>query len=193
MPKVTIGPMPLLYPMPAVLVGANVSARPDFMAAAWCGIVNSQPPMISVSLQHTRYTLKGIRENKTFSVNIPSVDLVKETDYCGLATGARTDKTADCRFNVFYGKLGSAPLIDQCPVNLECRVANLLDLGSHVLVIGQIEEVHVTDSCLTDGKPDAEKIRPFLWVVGLGGEYRDLGKPIGKAFSIGKQVKSVTP
>ena len=193
MPKVTVGPRPLLYPMPTVLVGANVSNKPNFMAVAWCGIVNGQPPMISVSLQPARYTLKGIRENKTFSVNIPSVDLVKETDYCGLITGARTDKTADCKFDVFYGKLATAPLIDQCPVNLECRVVNMLNLGSHIQVIGQIEEVHVTDSCLTQGRPDVEKIRPFLWVIEQSNDYREFGEPIGKAFSIGKQVKSVTP
>lgn len=128
MSKVTIGPRTLLYPMPTVLVGANVGGKPNFMAAAWCGIVDSTPPMISVSLQHQRYTLKGIQENKTFSINVPSIDLIKETDYCGMISGAKTDKVADCRFNIFYGKVRTAPLIEPCPVNLECRVAQMLDL-----------------------------------------------------------------
>lgn len=189
MPKVAIGPRPLLYPMPTVLVGANVDGKPNFMAVAWCGIVNGRPPMISVALQHPRHTLKGVQQNNTFSVNVPSVDLVKETDYCGLITGAKTDKAADCKFQIFYGKLATAPLIDQYPVNLECRVVQMLNLGSHVLVIGQIEEVHVTDSCLTNGKPDVDKIRPFLWAVEPANQYREFGKPIGQAFSIGKQIK----
>ena len=190
MSKVTLGPRPLIYPMPALLIGANVDGKPNFMAAAWCGIANGRPPMISVGLQHPRHTLKGIQQNKTFSANVPSVDLVKETDYCGIVSGAKTDKVADCKFNIFYGNLNEAPLIDQCPVNLECRVVQMINLGSHMLVIGQIEEVHVTDNCLTDGKPDVDKIRPFLWVVEPENEYRELGKPIGKAFSIGKQIKA---
>ncbi len=189
MSKVAIGPRPLLYPMPTVLVGAKVDGHPDFMAVAWCGIVNGRPPMISVALQHPRHTLKGIQQTFTFSVNIPSVDYVKETDYCGVTTGAKTDKVADCKFKIYYGKLATAPLIEQFPVNLECHVVHTLDLGSHVLCIGQIDEVYVTDTCLSDGKPDVEKIRPFTWAVDPANDYREFGRPIGKAFSIGKELK----
>jgi flavin reductase (DIM6/NTAB) family NADH-FMN oxidoreductase RutF len=188
MPKVTLGPRPLIYPMPTLVIGSNVDGKADFMAAAWCGIANGTPPMISVGLQHHRQTLKGIRKNNNFSVNVPSVDLVKETDYCGIISGSQTDKASDCKFKVFYGKLKTAPLIDQFPVNLECRVVHMLNLGSHTLVIGQIEEVHITDSCLTNGKPDVDKIKPLLWVI-EGNEYREFGKSIGKAFNIGKQIK----
>jgi flavin reductase (DIM6/NTAB) family NADH-FMN oxidoreductase RutF len=189
MSKVTLGPRTLLYPTPAVLIGANVDGKPNFMTAAWCGIVNGTPPMLSVALQHQRHTLKGIKQNGTFSANIPSVDVMKETDYCGVVSGAKTDKAADCKFKVFYGKLQTAPLVDQFPVNLELRVVHMLNLGSHLLVIGQIEEVHVTDSCLTDGEPDVDKIRPFIYAVRPAGEYREFGKPIGKAHSIGRQTK----
>jgi flavin reductase (DIM6/NTAB) family NADH-FMN oxidoreductase RutF len=188
MSKVAIGARTLLYPLPAVIVGANVDGKPNFSTYAWCGIVNSRPPMLSVAFQHQRYTLKGVKQNGTFSVNIPSVDLVKETDYCGIISGVKTDKVADCKFRIFYGKLETAPLIDQFPVNLECKVVHTLNLGSHILVIGQIEEVHITDSCLTDEKLDVDKIKPFLWVV-EGNEYREFGKAIGKAFKIGKEIK----
>jgi flavin reductase (DIM6/NTAB) family NADH-FMN oxidoreductase RutF len=188
MSKITLGPRPLIYPMPTLLIGSNIGGKANFMAAAWCGIANSKPPMISVGLQHHRQTLNGIRQNNTFSVNVPSINLVKETDYCGIISGSKTDKAADCKFNIFYGKLETAPLIDQCPVNLECRVVHLLNLGSHTLVIGQIEEVHVTDSCLTGGKPDVDKIKPFLWVAEEN-EYRKFGESIGKGFSIGNQIK----
>ncbi|MFC2045136.1 flavin reductase family protein [Chloroflexota bacterium] len=189
MSKVTIGSRTLLYPLPAVLVGANVNGKPNFSAYAWCGIVNSQPPTLSVSFQHQRHTLKGVKQNGTFSVNIPSVDLVKETDYCGIVSGAERDKVADCKFNIFYGKLETAPLIGECPINIECQALHTLNLGSHEMVVGRIEEVHVTDSCLTEGEPDVTKIRPFLWVIRPTNEYWTFGKPLGKAYSVGKQIK----
>jgi flavin reductase (DIM6/NTAB) family NADH-FMN oxidoreductase RutF len=190
MSKIALGPSPLIYPTPALMIGANVAGKPNFMTAAWCGVVNSQPPMVSASLQHHRYTLLGIRENDTFSLNIPSVSMVKETDYCGIVSGVNTDKVADCKFELFYGKLKTAPMIDQCPVNLECTVIQMLNLGSHTLVIGQVKETYVTESCITGGNPDVEKIRPMLWVMGSGREYRGFGKPIGTGFSIGKSDRS---
>ena len=115
--------------------------------------------------------------------------MVKETDYCGIKSGAKTDKIADCKFNLFYGNLKTAPMIDQCPVNLECKVVQMLNLGSHMLVIGQVEETYVTESCLTDGNPDIEKVRPLLWVMGHGREYREFGKRVGVGFSIGNKMK----
>ena len=84
MGKIAIGARTILYPLPAVIVGAQVDDKPNFSTYAWCGIVNSNPPMLSVSFQHKRHTLKGVKQNGTFSVNIPSVEMVKETDYCGL-------------------------------------------------------------------------------------------------------------
>ena len=189
MSKVTLSPRPLIYPTPALLVGSSVVGKPNFMTAAWCSVVNSKPPMVSASLQHHRHTLVGIKENNTFSINVPSVGMVKETDYCGIISGVKADKVADCQFNLFYGSLKTAPMIDQCPVNLECKVVQILNLGSHELVIGQVEGTYVTESCLTDGEPDVDKMKPFLWVMGGGNEYREFGKCIGAGFSIGKQAK----
>ena len=111
MNKILMGPQPLIYPMPMLLVGANIDGKPNFMAVAWCGIANGEPPMISMSIRHRRHTLIGIRQNMTFSANIPSTDLVKETDYCGIAAGSKVDKVEVCKFKVFYGKLENAPLI----------------------------------------------------------------------------------
>ncbi len=121
MTKQLLGPTTLIYPMPVLLVGSNVNNKPNIMAAAWGGIANSEPPMISVAIRPRRYTMKGILENITFSVNIPSVDQIKEADYCGIVSGVKSDKVAACNFKIFYGKLGNAPLIEQCPVNLECK------------------------------------------------------------------------
>jgi flavin reductase (DIM6/NTAB) family NADH-FMN oxidoreductase RutF len=190
MSKVALGPRTLLYPTPAVIIGAVVIGKPNFMTAAWCGVVSSKPPMVSVSLQHHRHTLVGIKENNVFSVNIPSVDLVKETDYCGLVSGSKIDKAIDCKFKVYNGKLKTAPMIEQCPVSLECKVVQILNLGSHEMVIGQVEETYVTDTCLTSGEPDVDKIQPLLSSMGTVPEYRSFGKAIGTCFSVGKEIKS---
>jgi flavin reductase (DIM6/NTAB) family NADH-FMN oxidoreductase RutF len=190
MKKIALGPQTLIYPMPAFLIGANVGEKPNFMTAAWSGIAASTPPMITVALQHHRHTLKGIRENGAFSVNVPSANQVKETDYCGIVSGAtKADKVKDCNFTVFYGKLKNAPLIEQCPVNLECKAVHILTLGSHTLVIGQIEEVHLSEDCMTDGEPDPAKIDPIMYVTGANKAYFRLGKNIGPAFKIGLEIK----
>jgi len=189
MGKIVMGPQTLIYPMPSLLVGVNIDDKPNFMTVAWGGIANGEPPMISVAIRHTRHTLKGIRQRGTFSVNIPSADMVKEADYCGIASGSKVDKAEACRFKVFYGKLGDAPLIEQCPVNLECKVVHILDLGSHALVIGKIEETHVSQSCLTDGKPDVNKIQPITYVTSPDTRYQALGEVLAKAFSVGRELK----
>jgi flavin reductase (DIM6/NTAB) family NADH-FMN oxidoreductase RutF len=186
--KTSIGPMNLIYPMPTLLVGAEVDGKPNFLAIAWAGIANGEPPMVSVALRAQRYTLKGIRQNQTFSVNVPSVDLVEETDYCGVRSGAQVDKVETCKFKIFYGKVEKAPLIEQCPVNLECRVVQMLELGSHLLIIGRIEETHVSDDCLTDGQPDVEKIRPFIFAT-PSRRYYAFGDVIAKAFSVGLELE----
>lgn len=190
MKKVSLGPQPLIYPMPAFLIGASVGGKPNFLTAAWSGIAASTPPMITVALQHHRYTLKGIKENGAFSVNVPSADLVKETDYCGMVSGTTNqDKATDCNFKIFYGKSKNAPLIEQCPVNLECKVVHTITLGSHCLVIGQIEEVYASEDCLTDGDPDPAKIDPIIFVVGANKAYFRIGEKIGHAFKIGQEIK----
>jgi flavin reductase (DIM6/NTAB) family NADH-FMN oxidoreductase RutF len=157
------------------------------MTVAWAGIACGTPPMLSAALRQSRHTLKGVRQNMTFSVNIPSADIVKETDYCGIVSGAEADKVKDCRFKVFYGALNNAPLIEQCPINLECEVAHILDLGSHALVIGKIVETHVSEDCLTNGKPDIRKIRPFAFATG---KYFAMGEVVADAFSAGKELKA---
>ena len=189
MGKISMGPKPWIYPMPALLVGANVDGKPNFMAVGWGSIANREPPMISVALRHARYTLIGIRQNLTFSVNIPSTDMVRETDYCGLISGSDANKVEVCQFKVFYGKLDNTPLIEQCPINLECKVVHILDLGTHSLIVGRIEETHVSESCLTDGKPDVSKIKPLTYITAPAERYQALGEIIAKAFSIGKELK----
>jgi flavin reductase (DIM6/NTAB) family NADH-FMN oxidoreductase RutF len=189
MSKKSFGPQPWLFPNPVILVGTVVDGKPNFAPYAWCGITGGEPPTISVGIRHQRHTLKGIYQNRTFSVNVPSTDLLKEVDYCGLTSGATTDKVKDCGFTIFYGTLPNAPLIEQCPVNLECEVSHLLNLGTHVLVIGKIVQTHVSEDCLTEGQPDIMKIRPFVYSRGPTARYNAVGKVLGQAYDIGKGLK----
>jgi flavin reductase (DIM6/NTAB) family NADH-FMN oxidoreductase RutF len=179
------GPLPLLGFYPTIMIGTIVDGKPDFTTVAWTGVAASVPPSITIALQHQRHSLKGIRQNMAFSINIPSVDLVRETDYCGLASGARVDKAEDCRFTVFYGKLKTVPLIEQCPINHACEVVQILNLGSHELIVGRIVESHASEDCLVDGRPDAAKVRPFLF-AGFG--YYSVGEYLGKAFHCGIDI-----
>ncbi|UCE98461.1 MAG: flavin reductase family protein [Dehalococcoidia bacterium] len=188
MKKVKLGSSPFICPMPVFLVGANVGDKPNFLTVAWGGIAGERPPMISIAIRHKRYTLKGIKQTGTFSVNIPSKDIVVETDYCGMASGAQFDKAINCHFDIFYGKLLNAPMIEQCPLNLECKLVHLIDLGSHALIIGSIEETHINQTCLTNGKPDVTKIKPFIYSAGYNNRYQVFGDSIAKAFSAGSTI-----
>ena len=179
------GPLPILGFYPTIMIGASVDGKPDFTTVAWTGVAASVPPSITIALQHQRHSLKGVRQNMVFSVNIPSADLVKETDYCGLASGARIDKAADCHFTVFYGKLKNAPFIEQCPINHGCEVVQILNLGSHELIVGRIVESHVSEECLVDGRPDPAKVKPFLF-AGFG--YYTVGEHLGDAFRCGIDI-----
>lgn len=187
MEKAQLGPTTLVYPMPVLLVGAYVDGQPNFMAVAWGGIANGEPPMVSVAIRMRRHTYRGIKQAFTFSVNIPSVDQAREADYCGLASGADVDKVRRCGFEIFTGALGTAPLISQCPVNLECSVVHILALGSHALVIGKVEETHVSKECLTDGRPDVSKIRPLVFAGEPDRQYQE-SRNIAKAFSVGRDL-----
>ena len=188
MGKIMIAPQPLIGTTPTVLVGTMVEGKPNFMTVAWCGVANSLPPMVSVSIRPQRYTFHGMIASHEFSINIPSVDQVKEADYCGITSGAKVDKVAVCGFKIFYGALKNAPLIEQCPVNLACRIEHILELGSHQLVIGLLQETHVTDTCLNDGRPDFRQIRPIVFGSTTPAEYFAFGESVGRAFVVGRQL-----
>jgi flavin reductase (DIM6/NTAB) family NADH-FMN oxidoreductase RutF len=184
MEKITLGPMQFVSIMPVLLVGAIVKGKPNYMTAAWVSPACMVPPMVCVALNTERFTARGIDENKSFSLNVPSVHQVIETDHCGLVSGAKQDKSIV--FSSFYGKLGNAPLAEECPVNIECRLFKTIDCGSHRLYIGEIAEIHFDKACMTDGAPDIKKINPILYSRST---YFDLGKQVGMAFSVGKKYK----
>lgn len=190
MPKMQMDrPQLVIGTRPVLLVGANVDDRPNFMTLIACGGANLDPPMISVAIRYERYTLKGIRQNMTFSVNVPSIDLVKETDYCGIVSGSKVNKVEACQFKVFYGRLKNAPLVEQYPVNMECSIAHMLNLGTNTLIVGKIEETYVSEDCLTNGKPDVDKMKVFFSSFEPERRYISYGQVIAKSHSVGKELK----
>jgi len=184
MDKITLGPMPYMSVMPTLLVGANVKGKPNYMTAAWATVACMAPPMLCVAINKTRYTVKGIEENKTFSLNVPSAKHVVEADHCGLVSGAQEDKSSV--FESFYGKLKTAPLAVECPVNIECKLFKSVDCGSHMLYIGEVVEIHADKACVADGKPDTVKSDPIVYAQSA---YWQVGKQIEKAFSAGKKYR----
>ena len=184
MEKKKLGPTTLLYPMPAVLVGVTVNGKPNFMTAAWCGIACMKPPAVSVAIHKSRYTLEGIAQEGAFSLNVPSTEQVRLVDHCGIYSGRKVDKAA--LFDVFTGDLANVPLIRECPLNLECKVLHTLTVGSHDLVVGEIVQAHLSDSCEKDGKPDPEKMDPLIYCPGVS-EYFSLGRSVARAFHVGKK------
>lgn len=187
MGKIKMQPERWMYPRPTLLVGANVNGKANFMTVGGGGVADAGPPMIGVPIRHFQYTLKGILENMTFSVNTPSVDQVKETDYCGIVSGAKVDKVRACGFKVFYGDLETAPMIEQCPLSLECKVVHVLNLGTHAFVIGEVKATYISEDCLTDGKPDVEKIRPMVFNLEVS-TYSTIGGVVARAWSVGREV-----
>ncbi len=161
--KVDLGAQVAPYPMPVVLVCANVKGKANFLAIAWFMEAAISPPKVAVALNKAHYTNQGIKENKTFSVNIPTEDLVKATDYCGLVSGSEADKSGI--FDVFYGKVETAPMITECPVNLECRLDKVIDNGSNEMFIGNILSTFTEERYLTAGAVDIKKVKTLLTII----------------------------
>jgi flavin reductase (DIM6/NTAB) family NADH-FMN oxidoreductase RutF len=184
MEKIQIG-QNFFIPMPVVLVGTQVSGKANFMTVGWCSRANANPPMIVCGIGNHHYTPGGIGETKTFSVNIPSTDLLEKCDYCGLVSGKKTDKSQV--FEVFYGSLGTAPMIRECPVTLECRLVQAVPLPTNTLFIGEIAGVYADERVMKDGKPDFPEIDP-LFLTMPDNRYWTLGKYAGDAWKAGKKL-----
>jgi flavin reductase (DIM6/NTAB) family NADH-FMN oxidoreductase RutF len=182
--KEKLGAVNALYPTPTTLVGAMVNGKPNFITIAHIGIMTHNH--ISLGMGKIHYTNTGIKENKTFSVCLPSEDLVTETDYCGIMTGKNIDKSEI--FDIFYGDLETAPMIRQCSICMECRLDRVVDFPTHDIFIGEIVQTHSDESVLTNGKVDISKLHPLLFDMSSK-KYWSLGEEIAKCWNIGKQLK----
>lgn len=184
--KIDLGAKVPSYPMPVVLVGAKVKGKPNFLAVAWVTVAAHTPPRVAVALNKAHFTNQGIKENKTFSVCIPSEDMIEATDYCGLFSVSKADKSGV--FDVFYGKLKTAPMIEECPVNLECGLDKVVDNGSHEMFIGDVVSTYTEKKYLTGEAVDLRKARPFVLSL-YERQYYALGEPAAKAWNVGKNYK----
>jgi flavin reductase (DIM6/NTAB) family NADH-FMN oxidoreductase RutF len=187
--KRNLGPVNALYPSLTTIVGAVVDGKPNFLAIAHVGIMNhGQPQYLSFGISKTHHTNQGIHMHREFSVCIPGQDLVVETDYVGLVTGKNTDKSKV--FDLFYGELAHAPLIQGCPVCMECRLARVVDFETHDVFIGEIVATHAEDSVLrADGKIDIARVRPLLFDMSSI-KYWSLGAEVAPCWNVGKQLKA---
>jgi flavin reductase (DIM6/NTAB) family NADH-FMN oxidoreductase RutF len=174
-------------PMPVVLLGTMTEKRPNFMAVGWAARVNTAPPMVAVGINKKHLTPAGIDECGSFSLNLPSAGLMEKVDYCGLVSGRNVDKSA--LFTLFYGRLGNAPMIEECPVCLECRLAERHELPDHWLFVGEIVTAYADPAGLTEGRPDMRKIDPLILTMPDNSYWR-LGDYAGKAWGIGKNLRA---
>jgi flavin reductase (DIM6/NTAB) family NADH-FMN oxidoreductase RutF len=185
MDKIEIAPERVYYPMGCSLVGANVGGKPNYLAVAWFSMVNPKPPYVMVALNKVHYTNTGIKENGTFSVNIPSAEMAEVTDYCGLVSGSKYDKSK--LFETFYGKLKTAPMIKECPFNVECKLIQTVDVPAEELFIGEIIGVYTEERYLSDGVPDIRKINPIVLQMPQK-KYVAVGAEVGPAWEMGKKL-----
>ena len=187
MDKINLGSTIPAYPMPVSIVGAYVDGKPNFMAVAWFTMASHKPPRIAICLGKGHYTNPGIKENKTFSVCLPSEDMVEMTDYCGIVSGKKTDKSEI--FDLFYGELKTAPMIKDCPLTMECTLVDTVESSSNEIFIGQIMGTYTEERFLTDGKMDFRKMKPLI-LSQPDTSYWSLGEPVARAWSIGKRYKA---
>ncbi len=185
MAKKNIGRHFDIYPMPVVIVGAVTDGKPNFMTAAWLTKVHSDPPFLALSLGERQHTAKGIRQSGEFSLSYPSVDQAVLVDYLGLVHGDQEDKSA--HVEIFKGALESAPMVRECPVSLECRVSQTIDLPHDYVFIAEVLNVYATESVLTEGRIDPAKLRPFVLTM-PDNSYWGLGERVGSAWDIGKAL-----
>lgn len=177
MEKVIFKPTTALLPVPTVMVTSSLNDETNIITIAWTGIMNSQPPMVYIGVNPIRHSHHMIKDSGEYVINVPSVEQAEATDYCGIVSGKNVDKFQETGLTPLKASYVKAPLIAECPVNLECRVQQVVSLGSHDVFIAEILAVHYNKNVLKeDGRPDMEKIKPYGF---CGNEYRLIGEKIG--------------
>jgi len=190
--KKRLGPVERLFPMPCALVVGGTIEHADTLAVAWINIVSSTPPTVAMGLRESRHTLELIRRTGTFTVNVPPSSLAAEVDYCGTTPGGKTDKFAATGLTLTASAVVDAPMIAQCPFNLECRVTEEVVAGSYVVVLGEIVESHADTSVLRDPEGDVVEMSaldPLVYIPGAR-EYWRLGEKVADAYSVGRKFSA---
>ena len=173
-------------PWTQTILGTHLDGRANYMALDWLTRVNFSPAMLGICVNRGNGSHGAIVASGEFSINVPSVDMVAVTDYVGLVSGSRVDKSK--LFEFFYGELEAAPMIRQCPLNIECRVERTVDLPTNSFFIAEIINIYCNEEFLTDGKPDVAKIKPFVLTM-PDNRFWSIGENIGRAWDAGKQLR----
>jgi len=184
--KRKIGNIPYIYPIPMALVGANVHGKPNFELVGDLGLMGIKPALVYISSGNTHYTNVGILENNTFSINFPRTDMLALAEHCGTVSGRDEDKSG--LFEVFYGELQTAPLIQECPVNLECKVMKEFSIQHRQIFVAEVVQTYVDDSLVEEKNgnlifAELAKFDPIIYTLG------DRYYRIGKSISVGNNRK----
>ncbi len=188
--KVLWKPGTMLFPVPAVFItSAAPHKRPNIFTVAWTGIICSEPPMLSISVRKERHSYELITESRAFVVNLPSSRQLRALDYCGVVSGRTVDKFEQTGLTPGPASTVNAPIILECPINLECKVKKSLELGSHTLFLADITAVQVSEHLITpSGRLAVE--RAGLITFAHGGYYA-MDKKLGFfGFSVQKQKEN---
>ncbi|MEA4987468.1 MAG: flavin reductase family protein [Anaerovorax sp.] len=188
MGKVLFKPGTMLNPVPVVLVSCGaVPEKQNLITVAWTGIINSEPPMAYISVRKSRHSHAIISEEGEFVINLTTEKLVKQTDYCGVKSGRDVDKFKEMALTPIKGEIVKCPLVEESPVNLECKVKEILTFPSHDMFLAEIVAVHAEDSLINEkGRFQLEKAGLICY---SHGEYFGIGKkPLGSfGYSIMKK------
>ena len=182
-----IGAVMGLYPMPVTVVGVVNGGRVNFLTIAHVGVVEHGKLLVSID-KHHEFSDAGIRENKVLSVSLVNRKMMEAADYCGIAKGAKTDKSGVFKYH--FGELKNAPIIDDAPVSMACEVIDQIEVGNFTNYILKPVHTYVQEECLNErGKIDYEQTESVLFEF-QNAQYLSTGSVIGKCWSIGKNFKA---
>ena len=187
MEKQSWKPGNMLYPVPAVMVSCQrPGEKPNIITIAWAGTVCTNPPMVSISVRPERYSYSILRETKEFVLNLTTRELAKATDYCGVRSGRDVDKYREMHLTPLQSQQIQAPGIAESPVNIECKVKQILELGSHHLFLAEVLGVTVDEAYLDE--KGTFRLNQADLVAYCHGQYRTLGESIGSfGYSVRKK------
>ncbi len=179
----------LTAPVPPVMVSCGTMEQSNIITVAWTGITNTVPPKTYISVRPQRHSYNIIKESGEFVINLATADMVKKVDYCGVYTGAKVDKFSKCGFGKEAAGEVSCPIISESPLSLECRVTDIIELGSHHMFLADIVATNVDEKLLDEsGKLHFERAGLLAFAHG---EYFEIGKKIGYfGFSAAKKRKN---
>ncbi len=187
--KQSRGAKSIVFPTPVFVVGTyDDEGKPNMMTAAWGGICCSRPPSVAVSLRAATYSHGNIKAREAFTISIPSETFVVEADYAGIASGRDVDKFAVTGLTPARSELVDAPYVAEFPMILECKLTHIVEVGLHTMFIGEVLDIKAEETVFDqNGHLDITKVQPLLWAPD-GRGYYGVGKALGEAFQIGREL-----